>query len=302
MKRIIIILFFITAQQALPQNFLMTGRQESVINYQLSQIFTPAGDTRSLIISFVIPESFESPTTSQRIEQFRINAVPEPENRIEKTDKRGNRIVEMTWSRPRGPVNADVSFTARNRTGLGAFRSQAPFPLDNLPAGMSDFLKATEQVQSDHPAIQRKSRELTAGAQTEFDAVRRILTWLVDNMSYVSPPEQYDALYSFQTGKGNCQNYSHLAAALMRAAGIPVRIVNGITLNQPFTAQTDDGEITFRMGQGRHSWIEVYYPDLGWMPYEPQQTELFVSNRFPDSSMSLTSPNSPSAINSRTVL
>jgi len=34
------------------------------------------------------------------------------------------------------------------------------------------------------------------------------------------------------------------------------------------------------MGQGRHSWIEVWFSDLGWVPFDPQQTELFVSNRY----------------------
>ncbi len=34
------------------------------------------------------------------------------------------------------------------------------------------------------------------------------------------------------------------------------------------------------MGQGRHSWIEVWFEDLGWVPFDPQQTELFVSNRY----------------------
>jgi hypothetical protein len=34
------------------------------------------------------------------------------------------------------------------------------------------------------------------------------------------------------------------------------------------------------MAQGRHSWIEIWFPDLGWTPFDPQQTELFVSNRY----------------------
>jgi hypothetical protein len=96
----------------------------------------------------------------------------------------------------------------------------------------------------------------------------------------VTPPVQYDALYSFESGKGNCQNYSHLSAALLRAVGVPVRIVNGVTLNQPFDIALKGGVLTFKMGQGRHSWIEVWFPDLDWVPFDPQNTVLFVSNRF----------------------
>ena len=66
----------------------------------------------------------------------------------------------------------------------------------------------------------------------------------------------------------------------MRAAGIPVRIVNGVTLNQLFDIAVQKGVLTFKMGQGGHSWIEVWFPDLGWVPFDPQNTILFVSNRF----------------------
>jgi hypothetical protein len=102
----------------------------------------------------------------------------------------------------------------------------------------------------------------------------------MDHMSYVLVPPEYGAVYSYKTGKGNCQNYSHLAAALMRAVKIPVRIVNGITLKEPYEIRLGEQSLRLNMAQGRHSWIEVWFPDLGWLPFDPQQTQLFVSNRF----------------------
>ncbi len=66
----------------------------------------------------------------------------------------------------------------------------------------------------------------------------------------------------------------------MRAVGIPVRIVNGITLKKPYDVNRRGGVLTFRMGQGRHAWIEVWFPDLGWVPFDPHQSALFVANRF----------------------
>jgi hypothetical protein len=66
----------------------------------------------------------------------------------------------------------------------------------------------------------------------------------------------------------------------MRAVGIPVRIVNGVTLREPYHIRLRGGTLTQRMAQGRHSWIEVWFPDLGWVPFDPQQMQMFVSNRF----------------------
>jgi hypothetical protein len=262
------------------ENYLINGGQESQIRYQLTQRVEPANQTKSLTLSYVIPENFESPTYRQKIENFKLDFQPQPSQRKETRDRRGNPIVTVVWDNPSRPVDAVMQFTAKNKTVLAKLESQAPFPPGGLPSEIKVYTAPSEQVQSNDPAIRAKSQELVRGVQTEFDAVQRILTWVVDHMRYVTPPEQFDALYSFGSGKGNCQNFSHLAAALMRPAGIPARIVNGATLDRPYTVKTPEGEFTFKLGNGRHSWIEVYFPDLGWVPFDPQQTELFVSNRF----------------------
>lgn len=282
MKKLIpIMLIFIMFFSVHAENYLINGGQESTIEYELTQQVDPTSTTKSLSLSFVVPVSFDSPTYKQSIQGFRLNLTPNPSSRKEERDERGNRIINATWKNPRQTIRSSMAFTATNQTILQSIESSSGFPLLNLPKNeVGDYLEPTKTVQSDHSGIRSKARELVQGVKTEFDAVQRILTWVVDHMNYVTPPKQYDALYAFQNGKGNCQNYSHLSAALMRCVGIPVRIVNGVTLKQPYTMKTEDGEFTFKMGQGRHSWIEVYFTDLGWVPFDPQQTELFVSNRF----------------------
>lgn len=280
MRRLFIFLYILISTFAFSENYLINGGQESKIRYELTQRFEPAQGTKSVLLSFVIPETFDSPTYKQTVSNFNLKFNPQPTSKKEKRDKRGNQIIEVTWKNPETNVDVSMSFIASNTTLLKPLKSSAEFPLTNIPGDVKPYLEATDQVPVNHSQMNARAKEITRGVKTEFDAVQRILTWVIDHMRYVTPPKQYDALYSFETGKGNCQNYSHLAATLMRAVGIPVRIVNGVTLKEPYTVKTADGEFTFKMGQGRHSWIEVYFTDLGWVPFDPQQSELFVSNRF----------------------
>ena len=280
MKRLVLLFTVLACGLLYSENYVIQGSQTSEIRYQLSQRVEVAGKTKSLSLSFVVPESFESPTFTQRVSNVDLKLVPEPSEKNQVKDKRGNVVIQAKWKNPASTIDASMSFTANNETHLKSMQSSAPFPLPNIPGELEDYLSDTKQVQVNNPQISAKAQELVAGVKTEFDAVQRILTWVVDNVRYVTPPKQYDALYSFQSGKGNCQNYSHLSAALMRRVGIPVRIVNGVTLKQPYVVKMPEGEFTFKMGQGRHSWIEVWFPDLGWVPFDPQQSELFVSNRY----------------------
>jgi hypothetical protein len=278
MKKVLFI--GLVALPCFAENYLLDGGQSSRIAYRMEQHLVPATATTTLILSYVIPQTFRSPSYSQEIRAFELTFSDEPYSKERILDKRGNVVIKATWRRPRRPINAVISFEAINRTELEPVEALAPFPPNNLPNRVRVYLEATRQVPSTNSQIVSKARQLTKSSVTEFDAVQQILTWIVDHMTYVQRPVSYDALYSWRTGKGNCQNYSHMAAAMMRAVGIPVRIVNGITLKESYDVQVKGGMLTMRMAEGRHSWIEVYFPGLSWVPFDPQQTQLFVSNRF----------------------
>jgi hypothetical protein len=262
------------------ENYLLNGGQKSEIHYKLIQKIVPTAETVTLNLSFVEPQNFKSQTYSQTISNFSINPQLVPQNVSQRRDKLGNNIIKYTWEKPRKAFDVIITFSAINTVNLEKIETTAPFPVTMIPAEMELYLESTEFVQSEADIIRQKAMSLTRDAQTQFDAVQKILTWIIDHMNYVLNPDKYDALTSFSTGKGNCQNYSHLAAAMMRTCGIPVRIVNGVTLKNPYDVTIGKQVMTLNMAEGRHSWIEVYFPDLGWMPFDPQQTELFVSNRF----------------------
>ncbi|NLA40746.1 MAG: transglutaminase domain-containing protein [Smithella sp.] len=280
LKAALIASLLLAALPALAENFTVKGEMDSKIHYELQHQIVAGDSMRKLIMSFVEPSSFDSPTYSQKITNFNITFRPDAQEKKTIRDARGNKTIQATWTDVPGSIDAVVSFDAQTSTGLKAIDSVAPFPLAFVPGNLKDYLQASEQVQTNDPAIGELSQKLTRGAKTQFEAVQKVVSYVVDHVRYVNPPPQYDALYALRTGRGNCQNYSHLTAALLRNAGVPVRIVNGVTMNQPFNVSWEKGTLTFKMGQGRHSWVEVWYPDLGWVPYDPQNMQFFISNRF----------------------
>jgi hypothetical protein len=273
-------ILLLTSIPALAENFTVKGDMASTIHYELQHQIIAGDSMKKLSLSFVVPESFDSPTYRQQITHFKITFSPDAEERTTTTDARGNKTVQATWTNVPRTIDAVVSFDAQTSTGLKAIASNAPFPLAAVPDHLKVYLQSSEQVQTNDPAVRELALKLTRDVKTQFDAVQRVVSWVVDRVRYVNPPAQYDALYSLQSGKGNCQNFSHLTAALLRNVGVPVRIVNGVTMNQPFNVVWEKGTLTFKMGQGRHSWVEVWFPDQGWIPYDPQNMQFFVSNRF----------------------
>ncbi len=229
------------------QTLEVDGSMRSDVAFELTQGIALPGGAQRVSVSFVVPEEFVSPTFVQKIRDYSLRFSPRPDARENTTDIRGNRIITATWSNPPRNLDMTVSFQVDNQTLLQRLETTAVFPVRKVPPSVAPYLESSEQVQADDARIRALAERLTGGASTEYEAVQRIVGHVVDNLRYVNPPEKFDALYSLETGKGNCQNYSHLCAALLRASGIPARIVNGYTL----------GKTVQRAGRALHLYIQV---------------------------------------------
>ena len=245
---------------------------------------TDQGGIEDFTYHLVPPPTATSKTSKQTISNYRHTATPQPTSTKERTDAYGNKILELNWKAPSGEIKIVGEYDVRASVEFVPVSSTAPYPMhiSALSAEVALYLKPSEQVQSEDPSIKTLSAELVKSAKTEGEAVTRIMHWIVDHLHYTLEPAGYDALTTKREGKGNCQNYSHLTMALLRAAGIPARLVRGRTLGKSWEVDEDNGKRrwTAKWGEGRHAWLEVYYPDQGWLMYDSQAYHQFVSTRF----------------------
>lgn len=283
MRRVtgILLILVFAAAPCRAKTLVITGRLSSEVTVTQQVTFGNDQNLSELTYRFPLPAGIQAPSIKQRFADHRLTFDPQPASVKDETDSYGNHYKVVTWRKLTGNARATIIFTSATDALLDPLAANAPFPLAKVPEEARVYLKATRQVQSDDREIVAKAVELTAGAATEAAAVDAILNFVTDHIRYETPPKSYDAIYGLSSGSGNCQNYAHLACALLRASGIPARVAVGLTLKEKWKIPLDNNgsSLVQGMGEGLHAWLEVYYAGLGWLPYDPQQSKQFTSTR-----------------------
>ncbi|MEW6214894.1 MAG: transglutaminase-like domain-containing protein [Nitrospirota bacterium] len=259
---------------------ILEGKLETKISVTQQIGFSVHRELSKLTFRFALPSAFSNKTVLQNLQRLDINFDPQPIKVEDETDTFGNHYKIVTWNNLNKDSRVSIAFNIHIKSELSAMESKTPFPLKEIPQEVAIYLNPTKMVQSNSPEIVSLSKELTSGASTEYKAVTAIINYVIDNVKYTYNPPQYDALYTLKTKSGNCQNFAHLSMALLRVAGIPARIVGGISLKESWKIPVGNNNFLVQnMGQGGHAWMEIYFPDLGWLSYDPQQSKQFTSSR-----------------------
>lgn len=269
-------------RDAFSKTLVISGTADSNVRITQERIFTaPIGGMERFSFRFASPAEVKNGPVEQDISGRRVSYDPKPVSVRTEIDKFGNSFTIAEWANIAGDVRIKEEFDARLRISLKEMKDVRPFPLGSgdITGEAGLFLKPTQLVQSEDSAVKALAQSLTTGAQTEHGAVTAILNWVVDSVKYRSPVDNYDAAATLKAKEGNCQNFAHLSMALLRASGIPARIVGGIALGRPWKVPLKDGALLETIGQGGHAWLEVWYPDQGWVSYDAQQSHLFVGPR-----------------------
>jgi len=170
------------------------------------------------------------------------------------SDDFGNRFAELVLRDvPRGtriPITIDWQIEV----------ADLAFDLEDhddseIPEEIARWLDSEPFIESTDPSIVLQANDLACGREGPGEIVEAIYDHVTSSIRYeghVAEPQ--GALYCLRNQQGDCTEFAALMTALCRAAGIPARMIEGVT-------NRAEDEV--------HSWMEAYLPGLGWIPFDP---------------------------------
>ena len=120
--------------------------------------------------------------------------------------------------------------------------------------------------------IKALADQVTANLTNNYDRATAIESYLRSNYTYtLTPPPPKDGstdpigAFLFDSKQGYCEYFATAMGDMLRAEGIPTRLVNG------FGPGTYDNKIKQYVVKesDAHTWVEAFFPGYGWIPFEP---------------------------------
>lgn len=253
---------------------LCDGAMSSTVHYVTARELAVPSGTQRVVVE--IPSSLNATlfSYSEKIVSFNVSYSKRPDDIAASGGG-----IRATWVNPPRTLSYTIDATATIDVRVNGLNSEAQLPVkQTADANLGKYVAPSKYVQSQDRDIQSTARTLINNTRYESAAVASIMLWVNDNIQYDLNAASHDAAWTFHNKRGTCENYAHLSLALLRSVGIPARYVNGYLTDGEIAASSSLSSYSYRWDAGPHSWIEVYYPDIGWVPYEPQKTIGFIDN------------------------
>jgi hypothetical protein len=115
-------------------------------------------------------------------------------------------------------------------------------------------------------------RSISYGLKREVDVVKNVFDWLDENIELsneTGSDDNHGALSVLRMQKGDERGICNLASSICKGLGIPARVVYGISFQQEIPVKTEHTTYHYEYPNDEKYWLEVFFPDLGWIPYDP---------------------------------
>jgi Tfp pilus assembly protein PilF len=160
--------------------------------------------------------------------------------------------------------------------GLGDLISGVPDWPEASDLGLSGELFKTYTEYGKDEKIRLLAEEITGGYDSYISKVIAVYNYL-KNGDYryslkpgIAPDGDQLGWFLFQSKKGYCSYYAFAMTLLLRSLGIPARLAAGFFVD-PKTNTFDYYPVRSDMA---HAWVEVPFPEYGWIEFDPTTLKL----------------------------
>lgn len=133
--------------------------------------------------------------------------------------------------------------------------------LSDIPKDIiSKYTSDETKYQINDPYIKDIVKKIVGGEQNPYWIARKIFDYVRNTLEYKLEGGWNVAPFVLKRGTGSCSEYTFSFISLCRAAGLPARYVGSIVV------RGDDASLD----EVYHRWPEIYLPNYGWIPIDPQ--------------------------------
>jgi transglutaminase-like putative cysteine protease len=185
------------------------------------------------------------------------------------------------------------AYTVTSRPTLGSVAALRAAPTNYPDWVLERYLQLPERLPQ---AVRDYAHATTADAPTAYDkalAIEAALRRIDYSLEVGPPPPDLDVVahFLFEMDAGYCDYFATTMAVLVRAAGVPARLATGYATGT-YDAGLDAYVVT---GLDAHAWVEVFFPEVGWVPFEPTPARPVIERAAPSAGVD-TSAGAPATV------
>lgn len=175
---------------------------------------------------------------------------------------------EVTYIRSNAAVDSNESYQVVSLTSQATVNQLRTAGTD-YPAWVTE--RYLQLPKSPTERTLRLARELAEPYDNHYDQAHAIEQYLRKELAYnermAAPPPEVDKVdyILFEAKEAYCDYYASSMIVMLRSLGIPARLAAG------FARGTYNSELDLFhvVNADAHSWVEVYFPQYGWLEFEP---------------------------------
>jgi hypothetical protein len=232
------------------------------VQANLSSTIDIQSTAESSRVDSIIADVFFTPKNDNIQTVLNIDTNPGSEKQSDK--------VRFKWESPKQQELA-YQITAKTRVESKPVAVLAkvayPMSITDIPEQYRIYIKPSKMIDPTDGRIAQLANNLAAGNDDLWIVASRLAIWVKSNIKYNLSTDTenvvQNASWTLTERRGVCGELTNLYIAMLRSIGVPARFISGI-------AYTD---LPGKEGWGGHGWAEVYFPNNGWVPFDPTMGE-----------------------------